>query len=120
MSITTKTTVEVGDPLIDPFGGRGEIISRTPDKVTWRGEVEPGVFAYCAMTVLDPLLESNKQQLNESDGKRFGDGKIVGRVDLPTYYSTILPAVQAGDDAWVKRWFNNSENVKYRTFRGRI
>jgi hypothetical protein len=120
MEVSTKTTVEVGDPLDDPFGGRGEIVSRSPTEVVWRGEVEPGVVAFCKKTITDPLFESNKQLLNESEGKKFGDGKIVARVDLPTYYSTILPAIQAGDDAWVKKWFNASENRRYRTFRGKI
>lgn len=120
MSIATKTTVEVGDPLDDPFGGKGEITARAPDSVTWSAEIEPGVFAVCKRTITDPLFQANNERLKESEGKRFGDGQIVASIDLPTYYSTILPAVQAGDDGWVKRWINDSENRRYRTFRGRI
>ncbi len=121
MNITTKTTVEEApNGFYDPFGGRGEILSRTADKVTWRAEVEPGVYACCTQTLVEPILEHNKQRLNDSEGKRWGDGKIVASIDLPTYYSTILPAIQAGDDAWVKRWLNDEDQRKYRTFRGRL
>ncbi len=120
MEVSTKTTVEVGDPLDDPFGGRGEILFRTPEKICWRAEVEPGVYATCTKTIVDPIYENNRQRLNESEGKKWGDGQIVASIDLPTYYSTILPAIQAGDDKWIKDFLNDSENVRHRTFKGHL
>lgn len=83
-----------------PFGEEGSFIIRTE---------------YLAE---DTLLEQNRQLLNESDGKSFGDGRVVARVPLNKLYQDF-----AGrwNDADFTRWYlNRDENRPFRTFRGKI
>lgn len=68
----------------------------------------------------DALLASNQESLNDSHGQRFGDGKIVGRIPLNVFYRDLAPRLKEGDDDFAKWFLNNSENRKYRTFRGRL
>lgn len=66
------------------------------------------------------MLEANKQALNDSDGKRFGDGQIVGRIPLNILYRDVAPYMQQGDKDFLKWFLNRDENRPYRTFRGKI
>lgn len=83
-------------------------------------EDEEGNFFVHTETVVEGLIEQNKAAFNDSDGKRWGDGKVVASIDLPTYFNKIVPAKQAGDDAWIKRFLNDPDNRAYRTFKGTI
>lgn len=72
---------------------------------------------------LDALLEDNKQALNDSYGKRFGDGQIVGRIPLNVLFDPklqITEKIREGDRDHI-RWFLNSEAaLPYRRFRGKV
>ncbi len=81
---------------------------------------DDGELTFKSVTPVGALLEANKAAYNDSEGKRFGDGKVVASIDLPTYYAKIVPAKQNGDDAWIKRWLNDPDNRAYRTFKGKI
>lgn len=83
-------------------------------------ETEDGQVFFNTRTNVEGLVESNKAAFNDSEGKRWGDGKVVASIDLATYYKKIIPAKQAGDDAWIKRFLNDSDNRAYRTFKGTI
>jgi hypothetical protein len=83
-------------------------------------EQENGKILWHTETVVEELVEANKEAFNDSEGKRWGDGKVVAKIDMPTYYNKILPAKQAGDDAWVKRFLNDPDNRAYRTFKGHL
>lgn len=86
----------------------------------WIREEDDGELMFKSITPVGALLEANKAAFNDSEGKRWGDGKVVASVDLPTYYNKIVPAKQNGDDAWIKRFLNDSDNRAYRTFKGKI
>jgi hypothetical protein len=89
-------------------------------KLTTFMEDEQGGFFVNTETVVDELVEENKAAFNGSEGKRWGDGKVVASIDMPTYFQKIVPAKQAGDDAYIKRFLNDSDNRAYRTFKGTI
>ena len=66
----------------------------------------------------DTLLEQNRQLLNDSQTKRFGDGRVVARIPMNVLYGT-----HAGrwNDPDFTRWFLNSDAARpYRTFRGKV
>ena len=48
-------------------------------------ENEDGTILWHTETVVDQLVEENKASFNDSDGKRWGDGKVIASIDLPTY-----------------------------------
>lgn len=105
---------------VDPFNGKGKKILEFPNKITWECPIDENTTAYCTQELTEPLFERNAALLNESAGKRFGDRQIIGSVDLPTYFKLILPAQKAGDQKWLKGFFNDPDNRRFRTFRGKI
>lgn len=65
-------------------------------------------------------LEDNRRLFDESSNKRFGDGKIVGRIPLNILYRDVVPRIQQGDQEFLKWFLNKSDNRMYRTFRGTV
>lgn len=83
-------------------------------------ENEDGTVLWHTETDVEGLVENNKSAFNESEGKRWGDGKVIASIDMTTYFNKIVPAKQAGDDAYIKRWLNDSDNRGYRTWKGKV
>jgi hypothetical protein len=115
------TTYSTAKGFFDPFGGKGKLIHQGPDFVIWEGEVAPGQWAQCTQRMqAASIFEANQKALNESEGKRFGDGQIIGSVPLDLFYSTLAEPVKNKDQTWLKKFFNDPDNRKYRKFRGKI
>lgn len=73
--------------------------------------------------VEEKLLEQNRDELNESHGKRFRDDAIgtkIASTPLNVFYRDVAPRLQVGDDDFMKWWLNHEQNRPYRTFRGRV
>lgn len=70
--------------------------------------------------VTQDIIDQNREEANDSIGKRFGDGKIVAHVPLNTFFRDLVPAMREGDQTYVKRWLNNSDNEAFRSFRGNV
>lgn len=68
----------------------------------------------------DDLLEDNRQLYNDSQTKRFGDGQVVARIPMNKFYADLVGKIREGDKEHLKWWLDQSDNRKYRTFRGRI
>ncbi len=84
-------------------------------------ENEDGTILWNTETVVEELVEANKAEFNDSAGQRWGNGwRKIASIDLPTYFDKIVPAKQAGDDAYIKRWLNDGDNRGYRTFKGKV
>lgn len=69
------------------------------------------------------LIEQNRVDLNESQGKRFRDDPIgtrVASIPLNIFYRDFAKRLKEGDSDFVKHWLNSDQNRPYRTFRGRI
>jgi hypothetical protein len=68
----------------------------------------------------DELLSQNRDSLNDSHGKRFGDGKIIGRIPMNVFYRDFAKRLKEGDNDFTKWWLNHENNRPYRTFRGKV
>lgn len=68
----------------------------------------------------DEFFERNKQLRNESDGKRFGTMQRVASIPLHVWARVLAPAQKQGDDKYIRKWLNNSDNEAVRTFKGRV
>jgi hypothetical protein len=71
----------------------------------------------------DTLIESNRQSFDESQGKRFGDGKVVARIPLNVLYapkSEVAKKLKEGDSEHLKWWLNRDEGRPWRRFRGNL
>lgn len=70
---------------------------------------------------VEPLLEANLQSRNEQTRlDRMGDG-VQHVACVPMHiYGEWLATGKDRDDAFVRRWLNDPENLKYRTFRCKV
>lgn len=68
------------------------------------------------------LVEQNKALLNESEGQGWGNGRVVARVPMSVLFDPngLGGALQNNDDAYVKKFLNNSDNGHWRTFKGQL
>ena len=71
----------------------------------------------------DALIDANRQSFDDSQGKRFGDGRVVASIPLNVLYAPenqIAEKLKEGDKDHL-RWFLNSERGRpWRNFRGRV
>lgn len=102
-----------------------ELVEVTDDFIRHRAPLEryaDGNVLYVYRTQprgLTGLLEDNKRLLDESNHKRFGDGRVVARIPLNVLYQNA-DKLRDGDQDWVKWFVNHPDNRMYRTFRGKV
>lgn len=109
--------------LADPFEGKGTLVSDPCrfDVRAWAHTDENGMTHICHVYRVDPLIEENRARYNESFGQRWNDGRVVASIPSALYYhGDFAKAVEGRDEAWLKRFLNDSDNQKLRTFRGNI
>lgn len=70
---------------------------------------------------VDDLLDDIAAERSANEGKGWGDGKVIGSVPLGLAYSSgYMKARQEGDEAWIRRFWNNPDHRRLRTFEGRV
>lgn len=88
--------------------------------VYWVDKANGVGFRKTENLVEEDLLAQNRERLNDSQGQRFGDGKVVASVPLNVFYRDFASRLREGDTDFMRWWLNNDENKPYRTFRGRV
>lgn len=100
------------------------LLKETPSHRYWLGFLDDGRQVIKTEYLADDeLVEQNKALFNESDGKRWGDGQVVGRIPLNVLYSSqhqIAEKLAEGDRDHIKWWLNSEHALPYRTFKGRV
>jgi hypothetical protein len=66
------------------------------------------------------FMEANLAERNESIGKRFKNFQHVASIPMHIWAREIAPRQKQQDQASIKRWLNDSDNVAFRTFRGKV
>lgn len=113
-------TIHKGDPVwdgnfqlfgVDPMNGDSVWYQENPDgSITFRHDQK-----------LDTLLAQNVEAEKETHGKRFGEWRRIGSVpDTIAANSGLDEAWEQKDMKWVKRFFNDPDNKKFRTSRGSV
>ncbi len=91
--------------------------------VFWVDKANGVGFRKTENLVEEELLARNRDDLNDSYGKRFRDDAIGTRmasIPLNVFYRDIAPRLKDGDDDYVKWFLNRDQNRPYRTFRGKV
>lgn len=68
----------------------------------------------------DVIVDGNTAIRNQMAGQRWGEGRRVASVPLPLYYDALDEAFLQGDQSYIKKWLNDSDNRAWRTFEGRV
>jgi hypothetical protein len=86
--------------------------------------VADGVTAYKTELIGDDtVLALNKQEYDDSAGRRFRDIEQVARIPLNVFYDPamqIVEKLQQGDKDHMKWWLNRDVNRMWRNFRGTL
>ena len=69
---------------------------------------------------MDGILRDNTAHRNDSAGQRFGEGKRVASIPLNIFYDQLEEAHSQGDDKYLSKWLNDSDNRGFRTFEGAV
>jgi len=67
---------------------------------------------------VEPILKVNQAFYNETYGERWGEGKRVASVPINFFWDKLHEAVMNKDDAYIRKFLNNSDHKKFRTFHG--
>ena len=105
-----------------------ELVEVTDDYIRHRAVVErypDGTVLHVYRTTprgLTAFLEANKRAYDDSQGKRFGDGKVVASIPLNVLFdpnSQLAQKMREGDEEHLKWWLNKSEHARpFKRFRG--
>lgn len=105
-------------------GGDWEVFEVTPEYRRSRLWIDDGQYIQrTEFLAEETLVEDNRRLFNESETKRFGDGKIVARIPLNVLYGSeheIAKKLKEGDHDHLKWFLNRDEARPWRTFRGKI
>jgi hypothetical protein len=97
-----------------------KVLSRDPDgTVTYFLDIGDS-WVLRTETPIDDLIADNKAEFNDSDGKRWGDGKVVARLPLNLFFDKLAEPMKQRDRQYLKRFLNDSDNAVFRTFKGKI
>ena len=108
----------MADPL---WNGEWMLIHSTPTTQTYIKDNGDGTSTIKKVTEVDPILESAAADRSMNAGKKWGDGQIIGTVPDTIFYSSgYAEAKNNHDTAWLKRFWNDSNHKKLRTFEGNI
>ncbi|WP_129415912.1 hypothetical protein [Mesorhizobium sp. Pch-S] len=71
-------------------------------------------------TPVDDLISDNAEAYSNSLSQNWGDGQRVASIPLDVYFSQLAEARKNGDRKYIKKWLNDSDNRKFRTFKGTV
>ena len=87
----------------------------------WIKHETDGKITFRIDTPVEQILDANKDDANDSIGKRFGDWTRIASVPLDLMdKSGLSDASQQKDNKFMSKWLNDSDNRGFRTFRGNV
>ena len=104
--------------------GDWELVTWDPvtRKSTWKLE-QDGKITFRTDQPVDQLIADNTAVRNASAGNAFGDYTKVASIPLNVLWDDnigLMKAHNQGDDKYVSRWLNDSDNRAWRTFEGNV
>ena len=91
-------------------------------RTTWRlydGEKETFRIDY----PVENIVRENGEQYNDHSGARWDGGRRVASIPLNVFHDENVGLDKAhleGDEKYLAKWLNDGDNVKFRTFPGRV
>lgn len=93
----------------------------TTGRTVWQALDDDGNMVFRIDTPVDHIIEANAEATKAADGTRWGEWARVASIPLNLVHSSGLHQAQTqGDDKFLARWLNDSDNRAFRTRSGNI
>jgi hypothetical protein len=89
-------------------------------KYVWTRRNDDGSITSRTDTHCDAIADVNKAQRNMSANNWKGDWHMIASIPKAIAWDQLVPAHSAGDDKFVSKWLNDSDNRAWRTKEGRV
>lgn len=89
-------------------------------KYTWRRVNGDGTETFRTDVVVDRIAELNAQHRNLAEKGWKGDYHMVASVPVNIFWDQLAEATRQGDEKYLSKWMNDSDNGAWRTRYGRI
>ena len=89
----------------------------------WRLVQEDGSEVFRIDYPVENIVKANAEHFADGMGQRWGDGQRVASIPLNVFHDETLGLDQAhldGDEAYLRRWLNDSDNRDFRAFPGNL
>lgn len=89
-------------------------------RYVWARQNADGSTTYRTDYAVQPTIDQNTVQRNLAQKGWAGDYHHIASVPLNILHDQLAEAQSHGDDAYVSKWLNSSDNAKWRTKVGRV
>lgn len=89
-------------------------------RTIWARDNGDGTTTHRTDYTVDPLIEQNTAQRNMAQKGWAGDYHHIASIPLNVFHDKLAEASKQGDDAYLSRWLNDSDNLAWRTKNGRV
>ena len=89
-------------------------------RTVWARENEDGSTTYRTDYQVQPTIDINTAQRNLARKDWAGDYHHIASIPLNVFWDQLAEASKQGDDKYVSRWLNDSDNRAWRTKNGRV
>lgn len=89
-------------------------------RFVWRRENPDGTTTFRTDYRADDTMDVNKAQRNLAENNWKGDYHHVASIPLNVYWDQLAEASRQGDDKYLSKWLNDSDNRAWRTKEGRV
>ena len=89
-------------------------------RTVWVRETADGTTTFRTDYAVDDTIEANTAMRNAASSGWAGDWHKVASVPLNVFYDRLAEASRQGDDKYVSRFLNDSDNRAWRTKEGKV
>lgn len=89
-------------------------------RYVWVTTNDDGSQTFRTDYTVDPLIETNTAQRNLARGDWAGDYHHIASIPLNIFHDELAEASREGDQRFMSRWLNDSDNRAWRTKDGRV
>lgn len=93
----------------DPATGRTVWVLTEGERTTFRTDYP-----------VDAIINENAERRAASAGTKFGDMAHIASVPLNIYHEQLAEAQRVGDDKYISKYLNDSDNRAWRTREGKV
>lgn len=86
----------------------------------WALQNDDGSTTFRTDYPVDPLIDTNTAQRNLAQPGWAGDYHHIASVPLNVYHDQLAEASKQGDERYLSKWLNDSENRAWRTKDGNV